>query len=353
MPRQRPLFGHTRGMRPPSELPTELGHHFSCDAAVSAGVSRRRLRGGDLDSAFRGSRTVPTATRPADEFARQHHALVQRCLAYVPVAPAEFCFSYGTAAALYGIPLPPRLRHDSRVDVSVPVGRPQPRASGVRGHRLELWNVRSFRGMPLVAPAVAWAQIATVLTLDELVIAGDFLVQRKRPLSSLEELSAAASVPRRGARQARQALLDVRAGTDSPPESELRLVLMRAGLPEPLIGHTVIHEGYFVGTPDLAYVDEKVAIEYQGSGHWLDRGVFEDDIIRRELFERAGWKIILVTASRLRYPAQLAAEVAAVLRERASVAARARARAHARADRERTCGRFERPIATTSAHSMR
>ncbi|MDJ0335938.1 hypothetical protein QMG83_11945 [Salinibacterium sp. G-O1] len=304
-------------MRPPSDLPMELGHHFSCDAAVSVGVSRRRLRGGDLDSRFRGSRSVPVATRHTDEFARLHHALVQRCLAFIPVAPAEFCFSHGTAATLYGIPLPLRLRRDLRIDVSVPVARPQPRASGVRGHRLNLWEVRVFRGMPLVAPAVAWAQVANVLTLDELVIAGDYLVQRKHPKSSPDDLVAAASVPRRGARQARRALLDVRVGTDSPPESELRLVLVRAGLPEPLIGHTVIHEGYFVGTPDLAYVEQKVAIEYQGSGHWLDRDVFEDDIIRRELFERAGWKVILVTAPRLRQPAQLAAEVAAVLRERA------------------------------------
>ena len=148
-------------------------------------------------------------------------------------------------------------------------------------------------------------------------LAGDFLLRRRRPLSSAAELVAAASVPRSGARQARAALLHVRAGTDSPPESETRLLLVRGGLPEPIIGHTVFHDGYFVGTPDLAYVDEKIAIEYQGSGHWLDRDVFEDDIIRRELFERAEWKNVLVTASRLRRPARLISEIGALLRERA------------------------------------
>ena len=304
-------------MRPPAPLPARLGPIFSFDAAVRSGVSRRRLRANDLATEFRGSRTVPVSKRFDDEFAREHHELVQRCLAFVAVAPAEFCFSYGTAAALYGIPLPSRVQSDPRVDVSVPLARPQLRLRSVRGHRLEAWRVRTFLRMPLVTPATAWAQIAPLLSLDELVIAGDFLLRRKSPLSSLTDLVDAAGVPRRGARLARMALLDVRPLTDSPPESETRLVLVRGGLPEPLIGYAVFHDGYFVGTPDLAYVDEKIAIEYQGSGHWLDRGVFEDDIIRRELFERAGWKVILVTAPRLRRPAQLVAEVAALLRERA------------------------------------
>ncbi|MGV8897273.1 MAG: hypothetical protein ACOH10_08855 [Rhodoglobus sp.] len=302
---------------PPRALPPELGDFFSYAAAVRAGVSHRRLRGGDLTATFRGSRTVLVPSSTGDEYARHHHELVQRCRAFVPVAPAEFCFSYGTAAALYGIPLPARVRIDPRIDVSVSTARPQPRLAGVRGHRQDSWKVRDFLDLPLVTPAVAWAQVAPALSVDELVVAGDFLVRRKRPLSTLNDLAAAAAVPRRGARRARQALLDVRSGTDSPPESELRLALVRAGLPEPLIGHTVIHEGYFVGTPDLAYVDEKIAIEYQGSGHWLDRDVFEDDIIRRELFDRADWKVILVTASRLRHRARLAADIAAVLRERA------------------------------------
>lgn len=170
--------------------------------------------------------------------------------------------------------------------------------------------------MPLIQPAIAWAQLASWLTLDELVIAGDHLVRRKRPLETLDALSIAATGIRRGGLFARAALLDVRKGTDSPRESETRLLLVRGGLPEPIIGHTVFHDGYFVGTPDLAYVDEKIAIEYQGSVHRLDKDVFEDDIIRRELFERAGWKVILITATRLRRPASLVAEVGAVLRER-------------------------------------
>lgn len=184
-------------------------------------------------------------------------------------------------------------------------------------------NVSTRRGplgLTLVDPVVAWLQLARSLTIDELVIAGDSLVRRKKPLATIAALHdiAEASPHVRGIRVLRAALLDVRSGTDSPRESETRLVLVRAGLPEPIVHHTVYDaDGYFVGTPDLAYIEARVAIEYQGSHHWEDPAVFEDDIIRRELFRRAGWHVFLVTARTLQRPAQLAAEMSALLAERA------------------------------------
>ncbi|WP_199281397.1 hypothetical protein [Salinibacterium sp. CAN_S4] len=309
-------IGHTLVVRASSPLPSGLGETFSVVDAERAGVSPKRLRARDLATPFHGSRAIPLEPDASDPFESARRELIHRCRAYRTVAPPEFCFSGVTAAALYGIPLPRRIAEDQVVDVSVPVSHPLPRRRGVRGHRLTDWRVRSFLGMPLIQPAIAWAQLASWLTLDELVIAGDHLVRRKRPLETLDALTIAATGIRRGGLLARAALLDVRKGTDSPRESETRLLLVRGGLPEPIIGHTVFHDGYFVGTPDLAYVDEKIAIEYQGSVYRLDKDVFEDDIIRRELFERAGWKVILITATRLRRPASLVAEVGAVLRER-------------------------------------
>lgn len=312
-----PAVHQTRRMPTASPLPDRLGAEFSVASARAAGVTPRRLRAGDLESHYSGARVVPRPRTDADRFARELEQLVSRCREFATIAPMQYCFSHSTAAGLYGIPLPPRLRADGLIDVSVPAAGAQPRRRGVRGHRLDAWRTRVVDGLPLVPAAVAWAQLASLLTRDELVIAGDFLVRRKRPLCTLVELRDAAEATRRDARRVRMSLLEIRPGTDSPPETETRLVLVRHGLPEPVVGHTVFHEGFFVGTPDLAYVAERIAIEYQGSGHWLDRDIFEDDITRRELFERAGWKIILVTRQRLSRPALLAREVAAVLRQRA------------------------------------
>jgi hypothetical protein len=93
----------------------------------------------------------------------------------------------------------------------------------------------------------------------------------------------------------RTALRDARPGTDSPMETRLRLLLVRAGLPEPVIGHTIRDaNGDFVGTPDLAYVDQRIAIEYEGAVHRDDPRVFAGDILRRELMQEAEWYVIRV-----------------------------------------------------------
>jgi hypothetical protein len=175
------------------------------------------------------------------------------------------------------------------------------------------------RGLPLVTPERCWLQLASTLSANDLVVAGDFLVRRKSPLSTVPLLATALfrAAGARGIITARTAFGDIRAGTDSPPETRTRLVLVRAGLPEPVVGHTVIDDdGYFVGTPDLAYVVERIAIEYEGEIHRTDLRVFDDDIDRRERFERAGWRVIRVRAHHLRDPRALAERVRVALIER-------------------------------------
>ena len=301
-------------------LDPSLGDHFSRRGSLEAGASLGRLRARDLRSEFRGSRSrVKEVVPAADRYLGELIALRDRCAAYQPVAPAGFAFSHATAAALHGIPLPDAVRLNPELHVTVPVGSRAPRRPGVVGHTADV--VVRPGVLPIVEPATAWLQVAAILTVDQLVVAGDYLVRRKRPLSSFAELHLAVerAVHVRGIRAARAALVDIRGDTDSPPESELRLCLVRAGLPEPVV-HYEVHDddGFFVGTPDLAYVRERIALEYQGLGHREDADVFEDDIIRREMFLRAGWHVLLVTSARLQRPRMLVAEVAALLRDRAA-----------------------------------
>ena len=297
-----------------------LGDHFSRRDALAAGVAVRRLSAHDLRIRFRGARTrVRDSEMPGDRFEQAQGALLERCAEYLPVAPSGFAFSHATAARLHGLPLPARLTASDDLHVCVPPAVRAPRRPGVVGHGAQSVERMIVRGLPVVEPRLAWFQMAPALSVDELVVAGDGLVRRKRPLSTLAAIDELiGSSPRaRGIRTARAAMLDIRAGTDSPPESEVRLILVRDGLPEPVIRHTVHDaDGFFVGTPDLAYPDERIAIEYQGAGHREDRETFEDDIIRRELFRRAGWHVFLVTSRTLRRPGILAGEMRALLSER-------------------------------------
>jgi hypothetical protein len=288
-----------------SPLPPQLGAAFARSAALDVGVSRSRLTASDLGTPFRGARIVvskaPVEFDNRDERrAFEHRAFVQRCRAYASIGHPFFAFYGVTAARLYGIPIPHRYRFDRPLDVSVPLGVAVPRRDGVAGFRATIRVRRSISGVPVPDPETVWMQLAPQLTIDELVVAGDFLVKRKQPLSSLDgiETFVMNSAGTRGIRRARTAFGDIRSGTDSPRESLLRLVIVRAGLPEPVVGHAIHDDdGFFLGTPDLAYVAEKIAIEYQGKHHQTDDRTYEDDIVRRQQFADAGWHVILVTAA--------------------------------------------------------
>ena len=100
-------------------------------------------------------------------------------------------------------------------------------------------------------------------------------------------------------------------------ESLLRLVLRRHRLPEPVIGSPVDLGAGFLEHPDLAYPDERIAIEFEGDRHRTDRRQWQRDIERYERFADAGWRVIRVTAAQLFGAThELATRVRALLRER-------------------------------------
>jgi very-short-patch-repair endonuclease len=210
-----------------------------------------------------------------------------------------------TAARILGLPLPKRFRIDPRLDVAVDADSPQPRHADIRGHRIVRAGADRplvVADLPLVPPSRVWLQLAPLLTVDELVVVGDALCRRTDPLLTPDELRRriVRSPGARGIRRARAALARIRPGTDSPMESVLRLALLRQGLPEPEIGVAVRDDaGGYVGRPDLTYPTARIAIEYEGDVHRIERDTFVRDILRRERFERAGWTVVRVISDHL------------------------------------------------------
>lgn len=103
-----------------------------------------------------------------------------------------------------------------------------------------------------------------------------------------EALSAAATdlPPCRGSALARAAVPLVDGRSESPPETRTRLVLVAAGL-APVPQHQVMHAGVFVARVDVAFVAERVAIEYEGSWHW-EAGQLPRDRQRLDRLTAAG-----------------------------------------------------------------
>src|SRR3954452_15222850 len=197
-------------MKSPKPLPPiARAPTFSVTDARQAGVPPQRLRRLDLLAPFHGAR-LPVGDGEPD--------LLRRCAAYRSVMVPGTFFSHMTAAALYGLPLPQRLSGDERLHVSSLLPSRAPKGRGVRGHALGAKPpLRIVSGMRVPEPAEVWCQLAAMLTVTELVIAGDGLMRRQAPLCVPRSLADAlvAAGGRPGVGKLRTAAELVRPRTDS------------------------------------------------------------------------------------------------------------------------------------------
>lgn len=276
-------------MRRPAQLPEPLrGRGFGIDEARALGVTEGRLRGRDLTRPFYAVRASAQPESVADAVATYASRL----------RPGDR-FSHTTAAALWDVPLP-IVRDGIHVTSRAP--RNAPRGRGVTGHEDEGRSVIRH-GWPVSSPGRTFIELATELELADLVAAGDALVlepprldpRDPRPHIELTKLGARVAEFRgRGARLARHAMEFVRLGAESRPESLLRVAIVEAGLPEPLVNPEIRDcAGRWLGRVDLAYPDRRLAIEYDG-GHHRTPAQFEADWARLERFHLAGWRTIHV-----------------------------------------------------------
>ncbi|WP_415856502.1 DUF559 domain-containing protein [Sinomonas sp. G460-2] len=91
----------------------------------------------------------------------------------------------------------------------------------------------------------------------------------------------------------------MRVGSDSVPETLLRLAMEAAGLPEPELQLLLYTDNPRSPTADIGYRRYRLAIQYEGSHH-LDEAQRLSDARRDRAFRRAGWMVILVTVDDLR-----------------------------------------------------
>ena len=286
----------------PLPLPHALsGKPFTIKQAKAAGLTRRRARARDLRSPCHGVR-IPGTTDVT---------LLVRAQALALATGAVI--SHSTAAVLWGFPLPLRLGLSGGAGFEIgghatartalhltcqPGGRSVRRKDTV-GHQsvLKPDEITTGRHLPCTSPLRTWFDLAGLLSLDELVIAGDFLFRRKNALSTPAALDnyLATKAGRSGYRKAIQARALMRANTDSPKETELRLLLIRAGLPEPAINRPLFDEaGGWVQDPDMSYEEFKIAIQYDG-GHHATPAQRRSDIFRDENARELGWLVVVLT----------------------------------------------------------
>jgi hypothetical protein len=237
---------------------------------------------------------------------------------YAPLlAPGQY-FSHLTAASILGMRMPGRAPHQVLHVTSRPPQR-APRGAGVIGHRTSVGVVVTMEALPVSDPLSTWCDLASLLSVPDLVLIGDGLVERQRPRATVDDLTHAVGTRarQRGCRRLSAALSLIRPGTDSAMETVLRLTLIHAGLPEPLVNAPVRNRfGALVAHADLAYPAHRVAIEYDGGHHRTDERQFHIDIDRLDELMEEGWRVIRVNKNLLARRATLIGKVRTALADR-------------------------------------
>ena len=302
-------------MSPRIPLPRPLdAEPFTTRQGLAAGLSLNRLRGPDLSAPFHGVR-MP-ARKQIDTVRGNGLAIEALCDALQRKLPSDARFCGITAAVVMGVPLPARLERSRALHVAVAPPRRAPSGRGVRGHTFTASanDVRLWHGLRISSPERAWCELAGTLDLPDLVSAGDYLIQRRLPLTSLDALvDAVAHFPgRRGIRILQSALPLLHDRSESRQESRLRVIVVLAGLAGLEVNFPVTTSGGFNYRGDLAFPDNKVFIEYQSELHRSPEA-FRADMTRISRLEADGWYVLQVNIRDLDDPTELVQRIRRLL----------------------------------------
>jgi very-short-patch-repair endonuclease len=197
-----------------------------------------------------------------------------------------------SAAAVLGCAwLPP----DGPVEVS---HSRRPAAQGIinRSYTFADDEVRTVAGLRCTTPARTAYDLGRLLPLPMGVIRVDALLNATGERVAAVEDIASRYPGARNIRRLRKTLELVDAGAESPQESRVRLLLVRAGLPRPVTQIPVGRRRIDMGWPDAM-----VGVEYDGEQHFTSPDDYANDIERLEFLAANGWLIVRVSSTQLRY----------------------------------------------------
>ncbi|HVL85309.1 MAG TPA: hypothetical protein VM367_13625 [Pseudonocardia sp.] len=285
-------------------ITVSLPELFLGSDAVAAGLlTPDQLRGPGVRRLFRNL-YAPACVRVTHEL---------RSRGATRILPADAVVTGRSAACVRGVQL---AYPDDPVEIVAPLARRLVRRSGIDLRRTE---VEPDESVPW-----AWGRLATPLRM-----ALDLLLDRPLPKAVADldavvragavDLAEVAALVRarsdRGIVAARRAVALADPRAEVPPESEVRVWLMLAGL-EPVPQYWVEDASGRIARVDLAFPAQRVAVEYDGQ--WRDGQLWalNHDRSRLNRVHAAGWEVVFVTAPLLARPARMVAEVEGVLRSR-------------------------------------
>jgi very-short-patch-repair endonuclease len=288
---------------PNPRVPDQLRHApFTAEQAAGAGVSRSALRSAPWRKLLRNVWVHADLTDDRD-----------LRLAAVRLVLAPHAFICGpTAAWIHGVDV--QGPKSDLIWIGYREGsRPRPRS----GCWVQMVSVADDElalvgGVMMTSPLRTAFDCARWLAVSEGVVIVDALSHAG--VIALPAFARFVATHRalRGVRRADAAVRLADAGSESPMESRLRVLLELAGLPRPAT-QVEIKDGFgrFVARADLGYPSHRLAIEYDGAWHWEQR---REDDRRRDAMRAAGWTVIVFSgADYYQNPRAITATVRAAL----------------------------------------
>lgn len=217
-----------------------------------------------------------------------------RTRAALLIHPPSAFASHFSAARVWEVPVPEhRFEHVTVRRLKDRRERPELKSHVTKRPR----RVTKVRGIPVTDLITTFIDLAGWLTLVDLVVLGDAMA-KKYNVSPARLLRACRASTDYYAKLVARAAEYVRSGVDSPMETRLRMLIVLAGLPEPVVNVQVRDElARIVRRYDLCYPAIKLVVEYEGRQHADDRRQWESDIDRREELDDEGMRILLVTST--------------------------------------------------------
>ncbi len=267
-------------------MPLDPKFPFTWRQARDEGIPQRALEGTEYRRLVSGVYVASAPTGQEQAESRTALAYAEAKAALLVAGPHAFV-SHHTAARLYGAIVP----DGPMLHASVPPGRRRSTHREVLVHQSRRTPV-TFRGLLTTTPEDLFLDLATHLTLVDLVVLGDSLVRRGRTTPE-RLMTAMQEATGRGIHPARRAAALVRSGVDSPMETRCRLLRVFSGLPELETDIRFFdEEGHLLKRLDSGDRPTKTAVEYDGRHHIERQEQWEADVGRRETFENDDWRIV-------------------------------------------------------------
>lgn len=300
--------------RRPRTPPHLLTGPFGLETAHAAGLTDKQLRSTCWRRLFRNvyiHESVPLTD-------------ALRLQAILLAAPVGTVVTGLTAAWLFGVWTP---RPGATVPLELGVRREDRNTSGARSLArrivLDPVDVNEWNGIAVTSPERTCFQLMARSPLVEAVVIADAfrhdgLVTQPGLMRFADERPHWPHV-----RKARFAVDLSRHEAASPMETRLRMVIVLAGLPEPMVlnGGLYDENGVLLGIPDMLYVCPLFGIEYDGEYH-RDADQHDRDNVRENRLLLADVPLLRYGSSDVfRTPQRIEQEVAAMLGSRSLRAA--------------------------------